>query len=75
MPSASIDACTAAGVSSGSEDDEEVVDSCARRKTSDGRKEQSVFTCCSDAASMKGTVVPVERSSESVVYGLSAAAL
>lgn len=71
MLSASIAAWVTAIVGSGSENDVEVSDSCARRKSSGGRKEQSVSICCGDADSMKGIVKFVERSSGSVVYGLS----
>ena len=63
-------ACAAAGVGSGSTEDDVSEDSCASRKRSAGSRVQSVST--SGRLSTYGIVVLVERRSERVVKGLSA---
>ena len=65
-------ACAAAGVGSGSTEDDVSEDSCASRKRSAGSRVQSVSTSVPGRLSTYGIVVLVERRSERVVKGLSA---
>ena len=65
-------ACAAAGVGVGSEDDGSDVLSCSSKKSSGGRRLQSLSTCPGDVVSIYGIVVLVGSRSGNVVKGFSA---
>lgn len=64
-------ACVVAGVGSAADVDD--VDSCARRKSSGGRKEQRLSISAGDASDMYAVVVDVDSRSGSDVNGFSTA--